>query len=239
MISAQDVCCARLPGGSLTALAGLRAEADLRVVSDDNHAWVQWEPDNDRVRSRVFAVAGAELYGCRDGLWYRLGRHLPAFDLSVRCESRPLHQVLTPAQVEPVLPEVVRAAKVKLELVADDRPRPTTAMRCDLVAVAAWADLAPTARLEQIDGARSGKHVLLLARALPPIWGERFWGANVLVPLGHRPEPDLPESALLEAVGADRQELALLTAAGVEVVPRAAFQPLTRAGVRLAARGEG
>jgi hypothetical protein len=64
----------------------------------------------------------------------------------------------------------------------------------------------------------------------------RLWGDDLLVPVGFRPDPDLPPATLREAVGAEADELVVLDEAGAEVVPRAAFAPLTRAGVRLALR---
>ena len=64
----------------------------------------------------------------------------------------------------------------------------------------------------------------------------RFWGETVLVPTGFRPEPDLPAAALRAALGVAADELLVLDETGAEVIPRAAFEPLTRAGVRLGVR---
>jgi hypothetical protein len=77
--------------------------------------------------------------------------------------------------------------------------------------------------------------VLLLGPKVPLLpRGERLWGERLLVPLGLRPEPALPEIDLLTALDVGREELAVLQAEGVEVLPAAALQPLTRAGIRLA-----
>jgi hypothetical protein len=77
--------------------------------------------------------------------------------------------------------------------------------------------------------------VMLLGQRLPTMSeGEKFWGDRVLTPLGFRPEPDLPESALLVALGVDEGDLLVIEAEGCEVVPRDAFRPLSRAGFRLA-----
>ena len=59
------------------------------------------------------------------------------------------------------------------------------------------------------------------------------------MPLGFRPDPDLPPATLREAIGAEADELALLHEGGTERIPRAAFQPLTRASIRLALREGG
>jgi hypothetical protein len=98
-----------------------------------------------------------------------------------------------------------------------------------------WAETAPTARIEGLRAARAGGLVLVLGRPAPAVdGGERFWGVRVLVPLGFRPAPALPEPALLEVVGAVAGGLVVLTGEGAEVMPLGAFRPLTRAGVRLA-----
>jgi len=67
--------------------------------------------------------------------------------------------------------------------------------------------------------------------------GRRFWGDDLLIPLGWRADPELPEPALRGAVGAGPDDLVVLDVAGAELIARAAFQPLSRAGIRLADRG--
>ena len=58
---------------------------------------------------------------------------------------------------------------------------------------------------------------------------------RVLVPLGQRLEPDLPESAVLDALGISQEELLILESDRAQVVACQALQPLTRAGLRLLA----
>ena len=78
---------------------------------------------------------------------------------------------------------------------------------------------------------------MLIGDRLPAVPGAvRFWGTDLLVPVGHRPDPDLPPAILRDAVGAGSDELVLLDEDGADVIPRAAFAPLTRAGLRLALR---
>jgi hypothetical protein len=77
--------------------------------------------------------------------------------------------------------------------------------------------------------------VLVLGERLPPLLGgQRYWGRDVLVPLGQRPEPALAEGVLRAALQLGPDEVALLSPEGIEVVPRTALGPVTRAGVRLA-----
>jgi hypothetical protein len=62
----------------------------------------------------------------------------------------------------------------------------------------------------------------------------RFWGRDVLIPLGYRAEPDLADRALRQAVGAAADDLVILDGEGAELIPCQAFGPLSRAGIRLA-----
>jgi hypothetical protein len=61
---------------------------------------------------------------------------------------------------------------------------------------------------------------------------QRFWGERVLTPLGFRPEPELPETALRAAAEVSLGELLVLTESGAEAIPEDAFAPLTRAAMR-------
>jgi hypothetical protein len=108
-------------------------------------------------------------------------------------------------------------------------------VRCYLTGLKQWADLVPSAQLAALRAARFGSWVLLLGSP-PPLLpdGERYWGQRILVPLGQRVEPALPESALCEALALRPDEVFLLGASGGEVVSLEVFQPLTRAGTRLA-----
>jgi hypothetical protein len=230
----ENVSCARLPLASLPALAGLRCRPGVTVRIEGASAWLRWPVDDEGVRRCVQPLAGAELYEIRDGVWYRPGRHLPAFEVADE-DGRPLEGALFPAPVEPEPPPVVALSPQVIRLAPADRPRAATVMHTPLAELGRWADTATTAQLAALRAARSGDRVLLLGRPLPALpGGLRLWGERLLVPLGFRPEPAFPESTLLEALGVGPENLVLLTAESAEVVPRGAFEPLTRAAVRLA-----
>ncbi|MBY0396279.1 MAG: hypothetical protein K2X91_07390, partial [Thermoleophilia bacterium] len=143
---------------------------------------------------------------------------------------------LVPAKFVPVAPDGAARAPVFLTVTRGGAIQPITALEVALAELLAWADVATTHEIERVRAARSGERVILMGEKLPALPGaRRFWGVNLLVPAGFRPSPDLPEGALREVIGADAGELALLTESGAEIVPRAAFEPLTRAGVRLGA----
>lgn len=230
----DNVSRARLPLAALPALARLRCLPGVTLRVDGDRAWLHWPAGDERVLRSVLPLAGVELYECRDGLWYSPGRHLPAFDVPADDRGQPLDRVLFPAPVEPEPTPVPSLRPESLRLVRDARPRPATALRCTLPDLARWAETATTAGLSALAAARSGDRVLLLGRPLPALPGGRLWGERLLVPLGFRPEPALPEATLLEALGVADDGLVVLGAEAAEVLPRAAFAPLTRAGVRLA-----
>jgi hypothetical protein len=226
-----------LPRQGLAALAGLRHDPSVRVVVAGEQAWVFWEPGQEEVLERVLPLTGAALYTRRDGVWYPLGAHLPAFEVPAENEALPLHRVLVPEAVQPEFPTGEEIWPHLLRLERDDRPRPTRALRCALSALASWADTATSAQLAGIRAARCANLVLLLGDDLTLLEGaERFWGERLLVPLGYRPWPSLPEDVLLEALGIPEGELLVLNAEGGEVISVDVFQALTRTGIRLARR---
>src|SRR5262249_40474247 len=159
--------------------------------------------------------------------WFPFGRHLPSFDVPAADDARPLAGILSPAPVEPVGPTAA-CQPVELTLVPCDRPRPCTLLRTTLAELGRFADHATSHQLAVLHPAGAGDQVLLRGAKLPPLAGDRFWGQRVLLPVARRAEPDLPEPILAAALRLDAGELALVTAEGVEVVPEAAFAPLTR-----------
>lgn len=119
------------------------------------------------------------------------------------------------------------------------------AVTCRLETLADWADRETSARINSLSGAwiadpdgGAGRcEVLVLGEPgtlSASLGGTRFWGIDVVIPLGFRPEPDLPEPALRRLVGAGPDDLVLLDFEGYERIPREVIRPLTRAGIRLA-----
>jgi hypothetical protein len=230
---------ASLPASALGVLADLRCSPEILVALAGERAWVRWETGDPQVLSRLLPVSGVELYVNHEGQWYRQGHHLPAFHLPVHLPARPLHAVLTPAPVLPISAPRADHSPIRAQLVADDRPRLTSAMMCKLSILKEWADWATTQQLSCIRGARRGRRVLLLGRRLPHLAGsERFWGGRLVLPLGYRLEPALPETELLQAWGVKENEFVLYHAEGALILSQSVFEPLTRAGIRVAHREE-
>jgi hypothetical protein len=239
----DDVCLACLPAAALPALAPLRCHPDLQAWLAGEHLWLRWPPGSEEILRGLLPVAGLELYACREGLWYRHGRRLPAVGLPLAAETVSLSRLLTPSPCQPEAPPsspgvATPGLLLALRLVREEKPRITTALRCELTSLGKWARQATTAELAALRGARSANRALLLGRSLPPLPGERFWGERVLLPLGHRSEPALPESALRELLGLAEGEIAVLDVEGADSIRADALQPLTRARVRLALGGE-
>jgi hypothetical protein len=235
----HDVCCASLPAEALPALAELRAAPGLTVALLGRRAWVRWESGDEQVLRRLLPVSGVELFVSRAGRWHRVGRHLPALAFPEHLEYRPLHQVLFPAPVLPMPPRPLELRPLGLALTADQCPRPATALECDVPALARWAETVPEVRLARLHAAHCRGRVLLRGERLPAVAaGRRYWGGSLLVPLGYRIEPNLPASAVRAALGLADEELLVLDEGRAEVVPRSAFEPLTRAQIRLASNPE-
>jgi hypothetical protein len=235
--SLEEIACASLPLEALATLAELRCLSGVEAAVVEERAWVRWQPGEERVLRRLLAVSGVELFVRRDGRWYRLRCHLPAFDVPDQIGYRPLYLALVPAPIERVAPSVLKLPAVPLCLVPDDRQRRATALACRIRELERWADGVPSSRLAALRAARCGEWTLVLGDRLPLLpRGERFWGKRVLVPLGYRPEPHLPESALCQALGLAEDERLLFGTVGAEIIAQAHFQPLDRAGLRLASR---
>jgi MoxR-vWA-beta-propeller ternary system domain bpX2 len=214
----------------------------------------------------LLPLAGVEVFARRDGHWYRPGDHLPAFHVPVGDGSvgTPLDRVILPEPLTMLWPGGDAPRPVALRLVHDEseRARPPTAVRCCLRDLAEWADWAPSDWIESLSGAwcaapglgLDDAEVLIIDRADPAARTEvrppgrnrlpaladalRFWGNDVLIPLGYRAEPPLAERALRTAIGAGPDDVVLLDGEGPELIPRQAFRALSRAGIRLARKVE-
>jgi MoxR-vWA-beta-propeller ternary system domain bpX2 len=251
MMSTLDTTsCASVPAGSLSALAELRAHPGVQIALSGGRAWVRWAEGDRRVLGVMLPVLGAELFVHRDGHWYRPGRRLPTGDVPTDLAYQPLSHTLAPAPVQGIASHALEVCATKLELVRDHLGRPATGLECSIEELARWADGVPTHRLAGLQAAccagaasRSGQdkgRMFLRGSRLPPLASsERFWGQAVLVPLGYRTQPPLPESALRQLLGIGGDEVAVLRWQTVEAIPRAAFQGLTRSALRRACAESG
>ena len=231
------VTAARLPATGLNCLAAVRHRQEVRVtVSADGFAWVQWPagPLADEVVSALRPAAGVEFYGRHADQWRRFGSRLPSKVMPPADAGRLLAEVLTPVPVIPLLPSLGAIQRLGIELVRNNEPRPATALRCTLYEFAAWADAATTRQIVGVRAATSGGEVIVLG-TLPPIaLARRYWGDGVRLPLGFTLRPALTAPSVREVLQAAADDLIFWHADGVEVVPQAAFEPVSRAGVRLA-----
>jgi len=235
----EHVSCARMPAEGLSWLAELRCAPDITVWRAGEYFWLRWPAGSDEIVDRMLAVPGVELFEQRGTTWYRRGEHLPAFDVPAKLDGTQLHQVLFPAPLA-LTPQCVsssngRTAPMQMRLVPEELRHPTTAFLCELEALARWAENATTAELSALRAVRWRSEALVRGANPPAIeHSKRFWGKRVLVPLGLRPDPPLPESALRAALNVANDQIVLLLPDGAEVIAEDLFQPLTRAALRMA-----
>ncbi|WP_439620512.1 hypothetical protein [Gemmata sp.] len=231
----RDVVAARIPAEHLDSLAPVRDRSGVRVHATGATTWIRWPAGSADVVRCLLPVPGVTFFTHLRGVWRKLGSTLPTSDVPPEGDGLPVAAVLVPGRFEAAPPREATRPAV-LGIVRGGEPRPATALVCPVESLVQWADVATTAELAAVRAARCGDRAVLLGPRLPSLAGAvRFWGTTVLVPVGFRPDPELPPAALREACGAEPDELLLLDEAGAEVVPKGAFEPLTRAGVRLGA----
>jgi hypothetical protein len=234
----DQACCACLPLKALPALASLRRLENIEATLDQERIWLRWPAGRDEVIREVFSVPGVKLFVREEGLWRRYGSRLPSFGLPVDSGMKPLYQLLMPAPFQPEAPAPPLIKARTLGLVPNDQRQETTALASELSKLAQWADRATSHELGSVHAACCEERVVLRGAVLPLLPGAtRYWGDRLLIPIGHRPEPALNERALLEALGVTEAEIAILQDREVELIPRAAFAPVSRAGIRLAVQG--
>jgi hypothetical protein len=237
----SEVSAARLPAAALEFLAPLRRHDDLLVFRVSDAIWVRWSPPRPEVVRCLLPAPGMTLFVQSRGEWRRFQRRLRSSVQPPDGEGEKIASLLGPAPFEPISPAIAAAPPIALRLVPGGQPSPASALACRIADLAPWADSATTLEIQSVRAARCGGRTLLLGARLPSIpSATRYWGEALLVPLGRRPEPDLPIAILREAVGAAEDELVLLDESGAERILRSAFQRLTRATIRLAiGRGGG
>jgi MoxR-vWA-beta-propeller ternary system domain bpX2 len=235
MPTLDDASFAIIPQSALSLLAPLRDVAGVTVALDASTARVAFPAGQRAVLERLLCAPRVELFSRRENAWYRALESLPAFDLDTRGNFVPLARALTPARIESELAPPLKPAPVRLSLTRSEKPRDVTAALYALPALAAWADMASARVIESFRAARQGERVLLMG-ANPP-WiepGQRYWSERVLCPLGYELTPDVPESAICEALGLREGDVVIVGENGGESIPASAFALLTRAGLRVA-----
>ena len=252
----QEVVCASIPVEDLPILADLRRWSGIRVSIVGERAWVCWLSESESARQvlieRLLPLSRVEMFARGSGQWYRPGEHLPAFGVPIGDGSRgvPLERVVLPRPMSPAQPSDISPCPIPLRLVRDRRiqHRPADAVSCRLGQLAEWAESETTGRIAALsaawipnpEGEPRGAEVLVLGQSgMLPVMreGSRFWGVDVLIPMGFRVDPELSEASLRRVVRAGPDDLIVLGVHGHERIPRETFRPLSRAAIRLACAG--
>ncbi|OWK46344.1 hypothetical protein FRUB_00043 [Fimbriiglobus ruber] len=196
-----------------------------------------WPAGRADVVRCLLPAPSVEFFTQRGGQWYRFGNRLPTSAGPPAEEGVPVANLVHLERIVPVIPAAQSTPPVLLRIVRGGGPKQATALACRIMDLMRWVDTATTAELTAVQGTRSGSRAVLLGSRLPSInHAIRYWGTEIYSPVGFRPDPDLPSNLLRDAIGTSSDELVFLDEEGVEVIPRAAFAPLSRAGVRLASR---
>jgi hypothetical protein len=249
----NDVRLASIHARDLPALAALRDRLDIRVVVDGDRAWISWNrgvPElSDLVYRFIMPISGAELYIEGERGICRLGESLPAFGLGAPDPRRasPLAGVVIPGPLTARRPAATAPERARLTVVPDGRgpARPATALRCRLAELFDWGQRSTSTRFVGLTaawsiapgaGAETAEVLVLGPQGRLPdvLHGTRFWGDDILVPLGFRTAPRLPAGLIRKAAGVRDDDLLVFGLGGVEAIDRALVQPLDRARLRLA-----
>lgn len=242
--------------GDLRVLADLRARAEIRVLVVGDRAWVRWQGDaaltSEILPGRILPLEGVELFCERAGGWYRLREHLPALGVPFRTDEEGvgLDRLLIPAKLSAQRTSGSLPERLRIGMVRDEGQgiRLATAVRCSLKAIFLWAEETTSQEISRLRGAwwhgaaggQEEGEVFVFGEpgSLPHLVDSvRYWGTDLLVPLGFRSDPDLPSEAIRSAAGAGAGDLLVIDEHGIELIDLEAFEPLSRAGIRLAYGG--
>lgn len=228
---------ASIPAEALPLLGPLRRMEEVRGAVVGGLAWIEWPSGRGDVADWLRPLRGATFYRAAGWDWFREGSRLPDFGVPIDLELVPLSRLIYPAPLDPA-PATTEFTPASWRLVPSADRRPVAALSCSLAELERWAAWAPSAEFAGLQGALKGDVAFLVGAALPAVAGaERYWGdGRILVPLGSRIEPALPESSWSEAFGLGRDDRLVFGCGGAEVVPGDALGPISRATIRLAGR---
>lgn len=231
-----DVTAARVPASALMHLAAVRDRPGVRIQLADDVVWVTWSGGHKEVIACLLPAAGVEFFVRRGDEWFRFNSRVPTSERPPDSTGRPLDAVLVPDRIAPRTPDTTPLRKLAVRICRGGESHPPTALRCSLRELLRYVDTATTFELATLTAARNGDLALIRGERLPVIpRARRYWGSDVLIPLGFRPEPELSMDVLRTVAGANPGDVVVFDESAVTVIPGTAFKPLTRAGVRLAA----
>ncbi len=234
---------ASLPISSLGSFADLRRDRHLRIVVQEDLAWIVWDSPDPALVHRLMTIPNSRLFSRESGGWTLLGNRVPSFNLPIDVDNgRSLVHEIIPAHLEPTTPDSAPLSRVELRLVRDPigLERPATLLICDIGTLTEWADMAVSSAFDRLSGATSGRAAIVRGAPLPTIVAtSRYWGNRVLCPLGFQLNPALPEPAILQAHNVPKDRLLIFhdeEPVSHETVPLSVLVPLSRASIRIAMR---
>jgi hypothetical protein len=227
------IAAARIPFDQLPALAALRADPRLRIYRAGDRTWIRWPAELFEAIALLRPVPQVEFFEQRGPHWHRAGRRLASSEHPPSGDGESLSSLLRPSRFQPLTKKNHAVQPIPLSLRRGGPTRPATALSCTLNQLRAWAELATTMELQSLRATQCEAQALLLGAKLPAIpSATRFWGERLLLPLGYRLEQELPVAAVFSVMQAGADDLVFVTSEYTEIVPKEAFQTLSRAGVR-------
>jgi hypothetical protein len=223
-----------MPIAGVGATAGLRLAAGLRLCRDDAVVWIVGERLDASVRRALLALPHGELFEVgADGACRVPGRRLPA----ARLPQGPWTPLSANHEIEPGVPALPaeRPAAARLHVVRDGGERVANVLVTSLQAFHAWVGTAAYVRLQPLRFvANTQGAVLVHGLPLPSLPGDvAVEESGIVVPAGHRLEPDVPRQLVAAALHLDPGDLAVFTVEGsCTFVRKAAFVPASRSAVR-------
>ncbi len=220
-------------------LAALRVDNDVSLASTEEALWLRAEAPDSRCLSKIRTLPWTGLFELDEAdKLVPFGHRLPTSVLPSELRWHRLSDWLVPANITSVMPGTVSEdSHLRLSLMRGTSLGQTAnLLMTTMNALHTYVDQAPLTRLLRLRFAASGDgRVAIFGEPLLPVSGQFYHCSDgIALPLGHRLEPCLSDTALTETLSLAPTEIALFHLDGsFERLRQDDFLQLTRSAVRL------